>query len=232
MTASVNADENLAIVVLISGNGSNLQAIIDAIEADHVQARIKAVISNRADAKGLDRARQAGINAEVLDHKNYPDRETFDQALQQLIDSYQPGLIVLAGFMRILSENFVHHFDGKMFNIHPSLLPEFKGLNTHQRVLDAGCSEHGASVHFVNNELDSGAVVLQAVIKVNPGDDANTLAQQVHIQEHIIYPIAINWFAQCRLTYQNGQALLDGKLITDPPKWINQQLQNTAFLNS
>ena len=218
--------EPLAIVVLISGNGSNLQAIIDEIKAGRMHANIKAVISNRADAKGLERAQLAGISTEVLDHKDYPDRGAFDQALQQLIDCYKPGLVVLAGYMRILSDDFVHHYDGRLFNIHPSLLPEFKGMNTHQRALDADCSEHGASVHFVNCELDSGALILQAAIKINPEDDASSLAQRIHNQEHIIYPMAINWFAEGRLTYKNNQAYLDDKLITTPPRWIDNQLQH------
>ena len=215
----------LDIVVLISGNGSNLQAIIDEIKAEQVHAKIKAVISNRADAKGLERARAANINAEVLNHKDYDSRESFDLALQQLIDSYNPGLVVLAGYMRILSDDFVNHYDGRLFNIHPSLLPEFKGLNTHQRVLDANCSEHGASVHYVNSELDSGALVLQAVIDVDPDDNADTLAQRIHQQEHIIYPMAINWFAEGRLRYTNGQAFLDNILIVSPPKWKDGTLQ-------
>ena len=214
----------LPIVVLISGNGSNLQAIIDAIQNDQLQANIQAVISNRPDAKGLDRARSAGIDAKVLDHKDYANREDFDQALQQLIDSYKAELIVLAGFMRILSDDFVQHYDGRMFNIHPSLLPKFKGLNTHQRVLDAHCDEHGASVHFVSNELDSGALVLQSVIQIAPDDNADSLAQRIHKQEHIIYPMAINWFAQGRLTYKDNQGFLDGKLMPAPARWINGQL--------
>ena len=214
----------LPIVVLISGNGSNLQAIIDAIQARSVKASIKAVISNRANAKGLERAQQAGIHTEVLDHKAYSDRESFDQALQQLIDSYQPGLVILAGFMRILSDDFVSHYDGRLLNIHPSLLPEFKGLNTHQRVLNARCQQHGASVHFVSKELDSGALILQAVIKVLANDDADSLVKRVHKQEHVIYPMAINWFAEGRLTYNNHQAHLDGQLITQPPQWQDKQM--------
>ena len=214
----------LPVVVLISGNGSNLQAIIDEIEARRLNATIRAVISNRADARGLQRAQQANIRTEILDNKDFPGREKFDQALQQLIDRYNPKLVVLAGFMRILSDDFVNHYDGRLFNIHPSLLPEFKGINTHQRVLDAGCREHGASVHFVNCELDSGALVLQAVIQIKPNDDSNTLAQRIHKQEHIIYPMAISWFAEGRLTYTDNQAYLDDKLISTPPRWINKQL--------
>ncbi len=215
----------LPIVVLISGSGTNLQAIIDAIESGQLNARIKAVISNRPGVKGLERAEKAGIAAKVLDHKNYETRESFDLALQQLIDSYAPELVILAGFMRILSEDFVNHYNGRMLNIHPSLLPDFRGLNTHQRVLDAKRKEHGVSVHFVTNELDSGPLVLQAVIDINKNDTADSLAKRIHKQEHIIYPMAINWFAEGRLTYNNKQTYLDNQIINKPPKWINNQLE-------
>jgi len=218
--------EPLPIVVLISGSGTNLQAIIDAIGNKKLNATITAVISNRPDVKGLQRAEKAGITAKVLDHNNYPDRENFDHALQQLIDSYAPKLVILAGFMRILSDDFVNHYDGRMLNIHPSLLPQFRGLNTHQRVLDAKCKEHGVSVHFVTSELDSGPLVLQAVIPVNDNDTADLLAERIHKQEHIIYPMAINWFADGKLTYSNKQTFLDGKIINKPPQWINNQLKH------
>lgn len=215
----------LPIVVLISGSGTNLQAIIDAIQNKKLNAEIKAVISNRPGVKGLQRAEAAGITTEVLDHREYDSRESFDQALQQLIDSYQPALIILAGFMRILSESFVNHFTGRMLNIHPSLLPDFRGLNTHQRVLDAKRTEHGVSVHFVTNELDSGPLVIQAVIPVYADDTAETLAARIHTQEHIIYPMAIDWFAQGRLTWKNNQAALDDQAISRPPRWKNNQLE-------
>jgi len=215
----------LAIVVLISGSGTNLQAIIDQIQQDHMHADIKAVISNRPDVKGLQRARDAGINAETLDHTQFANREDFDQALQQRIDHYQPKLVVLAGFMRILTESFVAHYADRMLNIHPSLLPDFRGLNTHQRALDAGRTQHGVSVHFVTNELDSGPVVLQALIDINEDDTADSLAARIHKQEYIIYPMAIGWFAAGRLRCKNNQAMLDGKTLSTPPQWINQQLR-------
>ncbi|HEB55990.1 MAG TPA: phosphoribosylglycinamide formyltransferase [Gammaproteobacteria bacterium] len=198
----------LPIVVLISGNGSNLQAIIDAIQAG-LPARICAVISNRPQAYGLSRAREAGIPVEVIDHRDYPSREAFDQALMACIDHYQPKLVVLAGFMRILTDEFVKHYSGRMINIHPSLLPRYQGLNTHQRVLDAGDDIHGVSVHFVTPELDSGPVILQAKIPVQANDDADTLAQRIHEQEHIIYPQVIRWFAEGRLHLQGNSVLLD-----------------------
>ncbi len=216
----------LPIVVLISGSGTNLQAIIDAIQDKKLNAEIKAVISNRPGVKGLQRAEAAGIATEVLDHRNFDSRENFDQALQQLIDSYQPALVILAGFMRILSEDFVNHYTGRMLNIHPSLLPDFRGLNTHQRVLDAKRNEHGVSVHFVTNELDSGPLVIQAVIPVYAEDTAETLAARIHTQEHIIYPMAIDWFAQGRLTWKNNQAVLDNQSISRPPRWKNNQLEH------
>jgi len=190
----------LPIVVLISGNGSNLQAIIDASQNDGLPVKIRAVISNRPGAYGLERARAAKIPAEVIDHKAFGSRAEYEAALQQLIDQHQPALVVLAGYMRILGDGFVDHYQGRMLNIHPSLLPAFPGLNTHQRALDATVAEHGASVHFVTNELDGGPVVLQAAIPVLPDDDAKTLAERVHIQEHQIYPLAIRWFAEGRLT--------------------------------
>ena len=215
----------LPIVVLISGSGTNLQAIIDQIQAGQLNAEIKAVISNRPGVKGLQRAEDAGIPAKVLDHSQYDSRESFDEALEQLIDSYQPELVILAGFMRILTASLVEHYQCRMLNIHPSLLPDFRGLNTHQRALDAGRELHGVSVHFVTNELDSGPVVLQAVIEVNGDDTADTLAERIHQQEHIIYPMVIGWFADGRLSCNNNQAILDGQLIITPPKWINQQLR-------
>ncbi|HEY9050783.1 MAG TPA: phosphoribosylglycinamide formyltransferase [Gammaproteobacteria bacterium] len=221
-------DHKLPIVVLISGSGSNLQAIIDAIQAGKLNAEIRAVISNRPDVMGLQRARDAGIETVVLDHKDFADRESFDNALQQSIDHYQPALVILAGFMRILTDKFVNHYTGRMLNIHPSLLPDFRGLNTHQRVLEAGCRQHGVTVHFVTNELDSGPLVIQALIDVNSNDTAETLEQRIHEQEHIIYPMAIQWFAEGRLSCNNNQVYLDNKLLNHPPRWINNELVNIA----
>lgn len=193
---SLSAITPIRLVVLISGNGSNLQAIIDDITNNNLPAKIVAVISNKADAYGLERAKIAGIEQRVLPHQDYDTRENFDIALKNLIDSFQPDLIILAGFMRILSNEFVEHFSQKMMNIHPSLLPKYKGLNTHQRAIDAGDKEHGCSVHFVTPELDDGPVILQAKVEVKNTDTAETLAVRVHEQEHIIYPEAIRLFAE------------------------------------
>lgn len=187
------------VVVLISGSGSNLQALIDSAADDGNPARIAAVISNRADAYGLQRARNAGIATAVLDHKQFDGREAFDTALAQAIDAHEPHLVILAGFMRILSAGFVRHYAGRLLNIHPSLLPKYKGLHTHQRALDAGDSEHGCSVHFVTEELDGGPLVIQAIIPVRSDDSPTSLAQRVHEQEHVIYPLAMHWFAEGRL---------------------------------
>jgi len=206
----------LPIVVLISGGGSNLQAIIDAAERDQLPVEIRAVISNRPDAYGLERARNSGIEARVVDHREFPDRESFDRALQRVIDSYEPELVVLAGFMRILTPQFVEHYMGRMFNIHPSLLPEYRGLHTHRRVLEANGNRHGASVHFVTSELDGGPVVIQAEVPVLPGDDPDTLAARVLSQEHRIYPQVIRWFAEGRLGLKEGIPHLDGKPLRKP----------------
>lgn len=201
------------VVVLISGSGSNLQALIDSTGADN-PVNICAVISNRADAYGLTRAKQAGIATCVLDHKQYPDRDSFDQALIQRIDSFNAQLVVLAGFMRILSGGFVRHYAGRLLNIHPSLLPKFKGMHTHQRALDAGESSHGCSVHFVTEELDGGPLVIQAAVPVLPDDTAQTLAQRVHTEEHRIYPLAVRWFAERRLRLGAEGAELDGQPLS------------------
>lgn len=189
----------LRIVVLISGNGSNLQAIINACQQGTLDAEVVAVISNKVGAYGLQRAEQAGILQDTLEHTQFDNREAFDQALMQRIDSYLPGLVVLAGFMRILTNRFVQHYSGRMLNIHPSLLPKYPGLNTHRRALEAGDKIHGASVHFVTSELDGGPVVLQAEVPVLEGDDEQTLAERVLAAEHKIYPKAIQWFAEGRL---------------------------------
>nr|WP_181418747.1 phosphoribosylglycinamide formyltransferase [Pseudomonas alcaligenes] len=199
------------VVVLISGSGSNLQALIDSIANDGNPARIAAVISNRADAYGLVRAQNAGIPTLVLDHKQFDGREAFDAALIEAIDGFDPQLVVLAGFMRILTGDFVRHYEGRLLNIHPSLLPKYKGLHTHQRALEAGDREHGCSVHFVTEELDGGPLVVQAVVPVESGDTPESLAQRVHSQEHHIYPLAMRWFAEGRLKLGKTGAQLDGK---------------------
>ncbi len=179
------------LVILISGRGSNMISIVEAIEAGSLPVTIAAVISNRPNAAGIDYANKAGITTAVLDHKSFESRESFDEALADKIDSFKPDLVVLAGFMRILTTDFVHHFKNSLINIHPALLPKFKGLNTHQRAIDAGEKEHGASVHIVTAELDDGPVVLQARVPVLENDTAETLAARVLEQEHKLYPAAI-----------------------------------------
>lgn len=203
----------MPVVVLISGSGSNLQALIDAQQTGDAPITIAAVISNRPGVKGLERAADAGIPRHVIKHSDFSGREDFDASLMQCIDQYQPGLIVLAGFMRILTPGFVSHYRGRLLNIHPSLLPKYPGLHTHQRALEAGDLEHGVTVHFVTEELDGGPAVLQARVPVLPGDDASALAQRVLTQEHIIYPLAVSWFAQGRLRLDPEGARLDGELL-------------------
>lgn len=209
---------------MISGSGTNLQSIIDAVKQDSINATISAVISNRADAKGLQRARQAGLNAVVIDQKNYDDRLSYDNALISEIDTYKPDLIVLAGFMRILSDKFVSHYDNIVLNIHPSLLPEFKGLHTHRRVLESCRQSHGASVHFLSSELDSGPVVIQAEVPVLEDDTEATLAERVLQQEHVIYPIAIAWYIDGRLENNGNNLLLDNEPLHRPAQWKTDQL--------
>ena len=204
--------ETCNIVVLISGSGSNLQALIDSLDADN-PARICAVVSNRAEAFGLQRAQAAGIATHVVRHKDYADREAFDAALMDIIDTHQPNLVVLAGFMRILTPGFVRHYQGRLLNIHPSLLPKYKGLDTHRRALDAGDREHGCSVHFVTEELDGGPVAIQAAFTVEPDDSIDKLTERVHAAEHVIYPLAVRWFAEGRLRLAEQGAMLDETLL-------------------
>ncbi|MDO6544797.1 phosphoribosylglycinamide formyltransferase [Photobacterium sanguinicancri] len=202
------------IVVLISGNGSNLQAILDACENSTIaNAKVAAVLSNKADAYGLERARQANVDALHVSAANFSDRETFDKAMIEKIDAYQPDLIILAGFMRILSGDFVRHYQGKMINIHPSLLPKYPGLHTHQRALDAGDTEHGTSVHFVTEELDGGPVILQAKVPIFADDTVDNIFSRVQEQEHRIYPLVAHWFINERLAMIDGQASLDGNTL-------------------
>ena len=183
------------IVILISGGGSNMATIVKTAQQEQWEqrhgARVAAVVSNKADAKGLVFAKDQGIATAVLDHKGYASREAFDAELVKLIDGYQPALVVLAGFMRILTPGFVNHYTGRLLNIHPSLLPAFPGLHTHQRAIEAGCKFAGATVHQVTAELDHGPILAQAVVPVLPDDDAVALAARVLTQEHVIYPMAV-----------------------------------------
>jgi len=201
------------IVVLISGSGTNLQAIIDACESKDYPGEVVGVVSNKSDAYGLTRAQEANIETIALSHKGFESRATYDQALIAKIDIFKPDVIVLAGFMRILTPDFVQHYQGKLVNIHPSLLPKYQGLNTHQRAIDAGDKEHGVSVHFVTEELDGGPVILQAKVPVFDGDNSDDLAARVHEQEHRIYPLVVKWLCQKRLSMrtegQNEYAILD-----------------------
>ena len=205
----------LPVVVLISGGGTNLQALIDSA-AGNLPIEIKAVISNQPDVYGLERAARAGIETAVLNHRDFADRESFDDALMDLIDSYQPRLVVLAGFMRILTNGFVHHYLGRLLNIHPSLLPKYQGLHTHQRALDAGDREHGASIHFVTEELDGGPIIVQARVPVLDGDDESTLAARVLEKEHVIYPLAVRLYAEGRLKLEQEQVYLDQQPLEKP----------------
>jgi phosphoribosylglycinamide formyltransferase 1 len=191
--------EKLPLVVLISGGGSNLQAIIDRAADGSLPVEIRGVISNQADAFGLERARRADLPTCVIDHRDYPDRESYDAALMQAIDDFAPGLVALAGFMRILTPALVRHYRGRMFNIHPSLLPRYPGLHTHRRALEAGDQEHGATVHFVTEQLDGGPRILAGAGAVHAGRRRGTLAARVLAREHILYPTAIRWFAEGRL---------------------------------
>lgn len=201
------------IVVLVSGSGSNLQAILDACAKPASPAKVAAVISNRPDAYGLTRARQAGVAALTVDHTGFTSREAFDSALAQSIDEFAPALVVLAGFMRILTPEFVRHFEGRMLNIHPSLLPKYPGLHTHRRALAAQDAVHGATVHFVTAELDGGPALVHATVPVEPDDSEELLAKRVLQQEHRIYPEAINWCAAGRARLEGGVAYLDGKAL-------------------
>ena len=200
------------VVILISGRGSNLQAIIEAVGAGQIPADIKAVICNNPRASGLAIARAAGIPTHIVDHHDFSTREQFDQALIEKIDAYRPQLVLLAGFMRLLSADFIDHYAWRLLNIHPSLLPAFPGLNTHARVLQSGATYHGATVHFVTHEMDCGPVIVQATVPVAANDTAETLAARVLKEEHRIYPLAIRWFLQKRLSIQKGRVLLDDKL--------------------
>jgi len=206
--------------VLISGNGSNLQAIIDAIAAGRLNAVVSGVISNRPNAYGLERAADAGIEAICLDHTDFDDRASYDAALRAQIEAFGADCVVLAGFMRILTPEFVDAFAGKLVNIHPSLLPKYKGLHTHQRAIDNGDEEHGVSVHFVTPELDGGPVIIQCRVPVFEDDVASDLAERVQEQERRIYPLVLGWFSAGRLSMRDNKAILD-----------EQELPETGYAN-
>ncbi|NAR79158.1 phosphoribosylglycinamide formyltransferase [Acinetobacter haemolyticus] len=202
----------MRIAVLVSGNGSNLQALIDA----NLSGQIIGVLSNKADAYALQRAKDANIATAVISHKDFPTRESFDEAMHQQLIAWQVDLVILAGFMRILTPNFVSKWQGKMLNIHPSLLPFYKGVNTHQRVLNTGDRLHGCTVHFVTAELDAGQSIAQSAIQVSLNDTVESLAQRVHQLEHFIYPQVVQWFCTGQLTWKNGQAYFNQKPLTQP----------------
>jgi phosphoribosylglycinamide formyltransferase-1 len=204
------------LVILISGRGSNMEAIVRACSREGWPAQVAAVIANRPDAAGLEFAASHGIATAVVDHRQFPDRETFDAALAREIDAFAPDLVALAGFMRVLTPSFVDRYAGRMLNVHPSLLPSFAGLKTHQQALDAGVRLHGASVHFVTSQLDHGPIVVQSAVPVLQDDDAVALAGRVLETEHIIYPRAVRWFVEGRLA-------LDGLRVTltpPEPQWL------------
>lgn len=206
----------MRIAVLVSGNGSNLQALIDAQLGKQLSGQIIGVLSNKADAYALQRAEKANIATTVISHKDYPNRESFDDAMHQQLLAWQIDLVILAGFMRILTPEFVSKWQGKMLNIHPSLLPFYKGMNTHQRVLNTGDRLHGCTVHFVTAELDAGQSIAQSVIQVSLQDTAESLAQRVHELEHFIYPQVAQWLCNGQLTWENGQAYFNQKLLEKP----------------
>jgi len=201
------------IVVLISGSGSNLQAFIDAINNGFLNANISAVISNRPGVFGLERAEKAHIKTTVIDHKKFEDRESFDSALGDRIEQYDPDVVILAGFMRILTPSFIRRFKGTMLNIHPSLLPKYPGLNTHKRAIQSGDNQGGATIHFVTEELDGGPPILQAAVDIEANDTPDDLATKVLGFEHKIYPLAAKWLCQGRLKMDGNQALLDGQIL-------------------
>lgn len=214
------------LVVLVSGSGSNLQSFIDACAAEQLNAEVCAVISNNPSAGGLERAANANIPNLVIDHRNFDHRETFDQALTEMIDSFTPDVIILAGFMRILTPQFVAHFLGRLINIHPSLLPAYPGLHTHRRAIEAGDEMAGATVHFVIPELDAGPSIIQAPLSIAKTDTEQTLAARVLKLEHIIYPLAVSWLCDDRLSMQEGVAWLDNQPIASTGIIFNQEANN------
>jgi phosphoribosylglycinamide formyltransferase-1 len=202
--------------ILISGSGTNLQAFIDAVQIGDLDLDLSVVFSNNPKAYGLERAEQAGIPTACIQHADFPDRESFDQAVIAELDRFEPDLLILAGFMRILSKSFVLHYAGKILNIHPALLPLYPGLNTHQRVLDSGDEWHGSTVHFVTEELDGGPRILQGRLAVNPGETAEELEKRVQTLEHQIYPQAASWVGCGKVQFKNGQCWVDGHRSDEP----------------
>lgn len=202
--------------ILISGSGTNLQAFIDAVSVGNLDLELAVVVSNKPNAFGLARARDAGIATVCVEHGRYADRNSFDRAVAAKLDRWQPELLVLAGFMRILSAGFVDRYAGRILNIHPALLPAYPGLNTHQRVLDAGDEWHGSTVHFVTEELDGGPRILQGRLPVTAGEDAEQLARRVQVVEHQIYPEAAGWVGAGRVEFRDGQAWIDGAISKEP----------------
>ena len=201
------------IVILVSGRGSNMQAIIRANQAGLINVKIAAVVSNTAKAKALEIAQSHGIKTQVVSPDGFHDRKAYDGALLAALEKYQPDLVVLAGFMRILTADFVKYYEGRIINIHPSILPSFIGLNTHQRALEAGVRVHGATVHFVTEDLDAGPIIAQATVPVLPDDTASALAERVLAQEHTLYPRVIGWFAEGRLWLEEGRAVLSQDIV-------------------
>lgn len=213
------------LAVLISGTGRNLQAILDAVTRGHIEAEMAVVISNRPDAQGLQRAARAGVTTAVVDHRDFEGRDAYDAALAETLDRFQPDLIALAGFMRILTPGFVTRYQGRMFNIHPSLLPKYRGLHTHRRALEAGDTQHGASVHYVTPELDGGPVVLQGSIDIQATDTEASLARRVMEEvELAIYPQVLSWAAAGRLSLASDGVVLDGEIVKEPRQWQGEKV--------
>lgn len=203
------------LVVLISGSGTNLQAILDAVRDGELDAEVALVLSNRPGVAGLARAEAAGVPTRVINHRDYADREQFDQAMIEVIDPCQPDTLVLAGFMRILTPTFVRHYQGRLLNIHPSLLPRYPGLDTHQRALDAGDHEHGCSIHFVTDQLDGGPVIARAIVPIEPNDSAESLSNRVQTREHALYPLVLRWRAENRVHLHPEGVVLDGQRLPE-----------------
>lgn len=214
------------IAILISGRGSNMESIVKACASGEIKARVCCVISNKPTAAGLAFAKANDIESIAIDHREFHSRAAFDQHLATELDTFKPNFVVLAGFMRILSPNFIQHFANCIINIHPSLLPEYPGLHTHERALAAGDRQAGASVHFVTPELDSGPIIIQAQVDVEPDDAADSLAARVLVAEHIIYPIALSWLVNGDITTDGKQCYYRGSVMVKPASWYNGQLHN------